>query len=347
MSTQQSSNAFSTQAQRSTGKLLATQGYVVGAAISGDGTRQAVALADLNGTILQRARRPLEDVPDVQTLLKLLDELLAEVMAPELLQNGRVLRVGVAVNGLVDSSSGIVRTLHHMQGWENFPLQDYLSERLEIPCIVDTSANAAALAEALYGAGVGERLVLYVGLGRGIGGGMVVNGNIYHGATCTAGEIGHLLVKEEGPSCSCGAAGHLEAIASSGAITQAMLLQAEAEPETLVALRRVTAGEPSILSAEQVFRLAAEGDAVARRVCEEVERSLGIALANIVHLVNPALIILGGSMAQAGELLLEPLRAQVNARCLPAATQHLRIVQSALGSEASTLGAVTLALQDI
>ncbi|HET7639645.1 MAG TPA: ROK family protein, partial [Ktedonobacteraceae bacterium] len=159
-----------------TGKLLATQGYVVGVEISGSGSRQSVALADLQGNILYRVRRPLEYVPDTETVLRLIEDMLADVMAPERLQEGRVLRIGVAIGGLVDAAHGIVRTLHHAHGWDDFPLQDYLEKTLDIPCIIDNNANAAALAELYSGAGVGERNVLYVGLGRGIGGGLVVNG---------------------------------------------------------------------------------------------------------------------------------------------------------------------------
>ncbi len=161
--------------QRITGKLLAMHGYVVGIEISGSGARQSVALADLDGNILYRVRRPLEYVPDTKTVLALLDEMLNEVLHPDRLGDGRVLRVGVAVGGLVDARQGIVQTLHHAQGWENFPLQDYFAERLAAPCIIDNNANAAGLAEVVRGAGIGERVVLYVGLGRGIGGGLVVN----------------------------------------------------------------------------------------------------------------------------------------------------------------------------
>src|SRR6266581_8529752 len=113
-------------ATRPTGKLLATQGYVLGIEISGSGSRQSVALADLQGKIVRQARRPLEYVPDTGTVLELIDDMLNEVMTPEQLHNGRVLRVGVAVGGLVDAAHGIVRTLHHAHGWNDFPLQDYL-----------------------------------------------------------------------------------------------------------------------------------------------------------------------------------------------------------------------------
>ncbi len=333
--------------RRITGKLLATQGYVVGIEISGSGARQSVALADLNGKILYRVRRPLEYVPDTETVLRLLDEMLAEVTDPERLLDGRILRVGIAIGGLVDATHGVVRTLYHAHGWDNFPLQDYFTEKLAVPCIIDNNANAAALAEVQQGAGIGERVVLYIGLGRGIGGALLVNGKIYHGTTCTAGEIGHMLVKEDGPKCSCGGFGHLEAIASAQAVVRNMLGLAVEYPETMEAIYRITDGRAERITAEQVFHLAADGNTIASHLVNEVLKYLGNALANIVLLVNPGMIILGGPLAQAGKLLINPLHARINELCIPAASQSLRIVQGNLGSEANLLGAVTLALQDL
>jgi glucokinase len=342
-------------ATRTTGKLLATQGYVVGIEISGSGTRQSVALADLGGNILHRVRRPLEYVPDTETALELIEDMLTEALTPERLHNGRILRVGVAVGGLVDATRGIVRTLHHAHGWNDFPLQDYLSERLDIPCIIDNNANAAALAEVQYGAASvtgqsprnAEHVVLYIGLGRGIGGGLVINGKIFHGETCIAGEIGHVFVKENGPKCSCGGYGHLEAIASAQAISRAMVGLSVEHPETEAAIRRVAGARPERITAEQVFRLAAEGDKVAQSIVQYVQTYLGITLANIVQLINPGVIVLGGQVAQAGDLLIKPLQARVHELCLAAANSSLRITQSSFGSEANIVGAVTLALQDI
>jgi glucokinase len=342
-------------ATRTTGKLLATHGYVVGIEMSGGGTRQSVALADLGGNILHQVRHSLEYVPDTKTVLGLIEDMLAETMTPERLHNGRILRVGVAVGGLVDATHGIVRTLYHTHGWNDFPLQDYLSERLDIPCIIDNNANAAALAEVQYGAasfkGLSprnvERVVLYIGLGRGIGGGLVINGKIFHGETCVAGEIGHVFVKENGPKCSCGGYGHLETIASAQAISRAMVELSEAHPDTEAAIRRVAGDRPENITADQVFLLASEGDKVAQSIVQNVQTYLGIALGNIVQLINPGVIVLGGQVAQAGDLLIKPLQARVHELCLAAANSSLRIAQSSFGSEANIVGAVTLALQDI
>lgn len=340
---------------RTTGKLLATQGYVVGIEISGNGSRQTVALADLDGKILHQTRYLLDYVPDTQTALKLVDEMLAEVVNPEHLQSGRILRVGVAVGGLVDARQGIVRRLHHARGWHNFPLQDYMGEKLGVPCIIDNNANAAALAEVEYGIlserengnHRSEQVALYMALGRGIGGGLVVNGKIYHGFSSTAGEIGHMLVKENGPRCSCGGIGHLEALASVQAIVQRMHELAAEVPRTRDAMLRLTDGHAEQITAEQVFDLAAEGDKVASLIVSEAEHYLGIALANIIHLVNPSAIILGGPVAQAGDLLIAPLRASVHKLCLEEASEAVHIVQGRLGTEANIVGAITLALQDV
>jgi glucokinase len=340
-----SGNLPGTVSARNTGKLLATQGYVIGIEISGNGDRHSVALADLEGRILYRIRRPLDYAPDSDTALKILDEMLLEVQ--QHIDDGRILRVGIAVGGLVDADQGVIRTLYHARGWDNFSLQDYFAERLDAPCIIDNNANAAALAEVQHGVGAGERIVLYVGLGRGIGGALIVNGKIYHGVSSMAGEIGHLLVKEDGAKCSCGGFGHLETVASARAIASTMIGLSVEYPETEAAIQRVTGGRAERISAEQVFRLAAEGDKIAQHIVDDVHKYLGVALTNIVHLVNPGIVILGGSVALAGELLIAPLQEEMRRLCLPAAYQSLRIVQGSLGSEANIVGAITLALQDL
>jgi glucokinase len=281
--------------------------------------------------------------------------MIVEVAGPDHLQDGRILRVGVAVGGLVDARRGIVRRLHRAHGWDDFPLQDYIAERLEAPCIIDNNANAAALAEVecgvlsecVNGNRRNEQVALYVGLGRGIGGGLVVNGRIYHGFSSTAGEIGHMLVKERGPKCSCGKYGHLEAIASAQAIVRRMIGLSIGYPETAEAVHRITGARAERITVEQIFKLAADGDKVARQVVEEVENYLGIALANIIHLINPGVIILGGAVAQVGELFIAPLQTRIDALCLEEAREGVQIVQGKLGAEATIVGAITLALQDV
>jgi glucokinase len=327
--------------------VLATQGYVLGIEISSGGMRQSAALADLQGQIVHQVRRRLSAPPSGQEAVLLVQEMIADLCSPERLKGHKVLRCGMAVGAPVDARRGVVRMMYHAEGWEQLPLKDVIEQRCGIPTILDNDANAAALGEARSGAGMGEQHLIYVGLGRGIGAGIVLNGTIYHGAGTMAGELGHTLVKEEGPLCPCGRRGHLEGIASAQALVRTMIGASVEFPETEEAIRQVTGGRAEALRADQIFQIAAAGDPVARRVVDEALHYLAISLANLINVLDPGAIILGGAVALAGELLFGPLRQMVPPLCLHASDEPVRILPSALGSDAALQGAVALALQDI
>lgn len=327
--------------------VLATQGYVLGVEISGAGMQVTVALADLQGQVVHHLRKRSGAPLDGQAAVALLEEMITAVCSPERLKGVRVLRCGVAVGAPVDAARGLVRTMYRAEGWDHLPLKDLVEQRCHIPTILDNDANAAALGEANFGAGIGERNLVYVGLGRGIGGGIVINGTIYHGAGTMAGEIGHTIVKEDGPLCPCGRRGHLEGIASAQAIVRTMIGVSVEYPQTEEAIRRVTGGRAEAMTVDQVFQIAAEGDPVAQQVIDEVLHYLSISLANLTNILDPGVIIIGGAVALAGELLFGPLRQMVPPLCLRASSEPVRIVPSALGSDASLKGAVALALQDV
>ena len=327
--------------------VMATQGYVLGIEISSLGMRLSVALADLQGQIVHQVHKRVSAPPDGQEVVTRLAAMIADVCAPERLQDNRVLRCGIAVGAPVDAARGVVRTMHRAEGWNDLALKDVLEQRCGIPTIVDNDANAAALGEATFGAGVGERNLVYVGLGRGIGGGVLLNGAIYHGAGSMAGEIGHTIVKEDGPLCPCGRRGHLEGIASAQAIVRTMIGVSVEYPQTEEAIRRATGGRAEAMMVEQVFQIAAEGDPIAQKVVSEALHYLSIGLANLVNLLDPGMVIIGGAVAQVGDLFFEPLRQMVPPLCLRDSSEPVRIVPAALGNDASLKGALALALQDV
>ena len=162
-----------------------------------------------------------------------------------------------------------------------------------------------------------------------------------------AGELGHTIVKEDGPLCSCGRRGHLEAIASAQSIVRTMIGVSVEYPQTEEAIRRITGGRAEAMTVDQVFQIAAEGDPIAQGVINEALHYLSISLANLVNLLDPGVIIIGGAVALTGDLLFGPLRQRVPPLCLRASTDSVRIVPAALGSEGALRGAVALALQDI
>jgi glucokinase len=327
--------------------VMATQGYVLGVEMSNSGMRLSVTLADLHGQILYHARKHLHLPPVGQEAVALLQQMISETCTPERLKGHRVLRCGVAVGAPVDARHGLVNAMDRAEGWEKLPLKDLLEQHSGIPTIVENDANTAAIGEATFGAGMGEHNLVYVGLGRGIGAGILLNNTIYHGAASMAGELGHTIVKEDGPLCRCGRRGHLEAIASAQAIVRTMIGVSVEYPETEEAIRRVTGGRAEAMTVEQVFRIAAEGDLIAQRVVGEALHYLAISLANLINVLDPGVIILGGVVALAGGLFFEPLRQMVPPLCLRSPDEPVKILPSALGSDAALKGAVALALQDI
>jgi glucokinase len=257
----------------------------------------------------------------------------------------KVLRIGCGFSGPVDVDSGVVLLSHRLPGWDNIPLASLLEEHLGAQTLVDNDARVAALGEARFGAGRGERHLAYVHLGTGLGGGLVIDGKLYHGATTTAGEIGHILVSEDGPICSCGKAGHLEAYASGTAIVQrALALAPQLAPSGPLLDRVGQAEEPS---AKLVFETARDGDQAAQIVTSEAVRYLGIALANLVTTVNPGVVVVGGRVAEAGPLLFEPLRSAVRRNAMAVPARAVRIVPSALKADGIIIGALAVALNSL
>jgi glucokinase len=254
------------------------------------------------------------------------------------LSRGAVRAAGVGAPGPADPATGMVYAPPNLHGWRDVALGDLVGERLGMPVAIENDANAAALGEHWVGAGRGVDDLLYITVGTGIGGGLILRGRVYYGVSGTAGEVGHMVIVPGGPRCACGRLGCLEAVASGPAIAR----------EARAAL---AAGRASVLSAvaaealdaREVARAAAAGDPLAREVFARAARYLGLATANLVNLLNPALVVVGGGVARAGELLLGPVRRIVAAEAFERPAAAVQIVPAALGPRAGALGAAAAA----
>lgn len=319
--------------------MLTADGYVVGIEIGARGRR--VALADLSGAIVGQGQSTAAPSSPDATIAEV-DGLFRTCLAEAGVRPEKLVRAGCGFSGPVNATNGVVISSPRLDGWEDVPLGNLLEERLGLQALVDNDARVAALGEARYGAGRGEQHLAYVHLGNGLGGGLVLDGRLYRGATATAGEIGHILVNEDGPVCSCGKPGHLEAYASGTALVQRALdLAAPGGP-----LRsRIADGRPP--TPVHVFEAARDGDEAARLVTTEALRYLAIALANLVTTTNPHVIVIGGRVAEAGPLLFEPLRAQVRRYAMAVPARVARIVPTALGADGILVGALALAIQSL
>lgn len=222
---------------------------------------------------------------------------------------------GVAAPGPVDAMRGNLMNPPNLPGWGDVALGAILSERLKLPIVVENDANAAAMGEYLAGAGRGARSLIYVTVSTGIGGGIVLDGRLYRGSDGAAGEIGHMVIRPAGPLCGCGNRGCLEAVASGTALARdggAAILAGEAP-----VLARIVERHGGGISAELVARAASEGDEGASSLLRRAGEMLGIGLGNLVNLLNPDVIAVGGGVAKIGPPLLEPADAMMREVAFP------------------------------
>ncbi len=294
------------------------------------GTKLAAALA-MPGErkFLAKAASPSPPEKSAEVDRKIILELAAQVLAGR-----KAVAVGASFGGPVQTEEGRVVLSHHVPGWEGFPLAEWLEEKFGTPAVVENDANSGALGEWAFGSGRGTRSFLYVTVSTGIGGGWILNGEIYRGADGLAGEIGHLTVDPEGPVCTCGRRGCLEAIASGPAIARrARELLAMGESSVLRGLSELTARE--------VAQAAAAGDPVAEKVLRGAAQALGRALAQTITLMNPERIAIGGGVAKSGERFFTWTREAARNHVPPQA--RVDIVPAQLLDDAPLWGAVALA----
>jgi predicted NBD/HSP70 family sugar kinase len=227
-----------------------------------------------------------------------------------------------------------------MPGWDGYPIREFFQAHWERPALVDNDADLGALGEWSFGAGRGEANLAFIKIGTGIGCGLLLDGRLYHGVVGTAGEIGHVTISQDGPPCKCGNYGCLEAMAGGRAIAQRARLAILAGQRTSLAER----SDGHELTARDVALAAQAGDAVSQQLLNDAGRHIGSALASLINLLNPGLVLIGGRVAEAGDILLDPIREAVGHRSLRASLQATRIERAALGRYATALGAVSQAL---
>lgn len=300
------------------------------------GTHVAAGVVEHGGRILARSERPTEARRGLQAVI---GNIVAVAQAAVKQVPVRVEGVGVGAPGTLDVEAGVVRLAPNL-GWREVPLKAALEERLGQPTWIDNDANCAALGEQWCGAAKGARHVVMLTLGTGVGGGLVLDGKVFRGASGYAGEVGHMPVLEDGPPCGCGRNGCLEALAAAPAIAGRGRQAAEAGRSP--GLLELCKGDTTRISARMVFQAALRADEAAQRVIADTARYLGIATAALVNVLNPAMVVIGGGVSAAGEQLLAPLRQEVLQRAMQGPAQAAQIVQAALGNEAGIIGAASL-----
>ncbi len=251
---------------------------------------------------------------------------------------------GVSFGGPVDYDRKRVTSIH-VAGWEDFALGEWVEKTLGLPCRLDNDANAGALGEHRFGAGRGTRTMVYITISTGIGGGLICEGKLFRGKDSLAGEIGHMPVSDSGVLCSCGARGCLETFCSGSAIALRGREWGRRRPEAVNRMAELSGGSVENISAKALIQAAAEGNTAARQIIAEASRWLARGLMAIIRILNPERIVLGGGVAQAGSLLLNPVNEALDAMGSPTIHHSTEILLAELGSNSPLYGAAAMALE--
>ena len=301
------------------------------------GTKIITAVVLPDGKIISRnycltmADKGPEAVSD--RILSAVDRAIAQAK----LKTSELIGIGVAAAGVLDTNRGIVTTSPNLPNWRNVPLRDILADKSGVVTYIINDANAAALGEHRFGAGMGFENIIYLTVSTGIGGGIIIDSKLYSGTDGCAGEVGHMTIKADGPQCHCGSFGCLEALASGWAVAKAAITRINnGEKSSIVEL---VDGRLESITAETVAVAARRGDRLAADIVSEAAKYLGIGLANLVNIFNPELIVIGGGLSKMGDMLLKPARKVLKERAFKLPADTVRVVRARLGSNAGIIGA--------
>ncbi|MGA5006257.1 ROK family transcriptional regulator [Streptomyces koyangensis] len=308
--------------------LSGNAGIVIG--VDFGHTHLRVAVGNLAHQILAEEAEPLDVDASAEQGFDRAELLVGRLLDATGVDRAKVAGIGLGVPGPIDVASGMLGSTSILPGWSGTQPALALGERIGVPVAVDNDANLGALGELVWGSGRGVRDLAYIKVAGGVGAGLVIDGQIYRGPGGTAGEIGHITLDESGPVCRCGNRGCLETF------TAARYVLPLLEP---------THGAG--LTMEKVVALAKEGDPGCRRVVADVGRYIGSGVASLCNLLNPSRVVVGGDLAEAGELVLGPIRTSVGRYAIPSAARQLELAPGSLGGRAEVLGALALALREM
>lgn len=305
------------------------------------GTNVKIALVDDNGKIIYSNSVPTYAKMGYEYTVNNIKQAIKDLMKETNTTPSDIEGIGFDFPGQVDCKTGVVKLAPNIPGWVNVPIAQMIEDEFHIPTRIDNDVRCAALGELKFGAGRGCENFICITVGTGIGSGIVINGKVVRGATNAAGELGHIkLQMNGGPICGCGDTGCLEAFASGPAIVA--MAQEYIKGGKSTKFREMAAAEGGEITPYMIAKAAEEGDPVAKRIFEIVGEYIGIGLTSVINLLNPERVIIGGGVAESGELLLGPIRKTIKERAMVVAGNAVEIVPAQLGNSAGVIGASML-----
>ncbi|MGR3219010.1 MAG: ROK family protein [Candidatus Anammoxibacter sp.] len=309
-----------------------TNKYLIGIDIGGTDTK--IGIVDTNGRIVEKATIATKPGNGVIDLAGRVHSCCRNLLKKKSLKWDNLIVVGIGSPGILDLQKGLVLCSPNMKGWIDVPIVKVFREKLNKECILENDANAAAWGEKWVGVGKDKKIdaLVMITLGTGIGGGIILGDEIWHGCFNVAGELGHITIEITGRKCSCGNYGCVEAYASA----------------TAVAVRyKEEANSKDNVTAKDVYNAALDGDEIAVKVMSDTGKYIGIGIVNLMHTLNPDTIVIGGGMAAAGDLLINPIREEIKKRSYGLASKYTNVILGKLGNNAGLIGAAGWALRTL
>jgi len=305
------------------------------------GTNIVSTVVNYQGKIVSRLKVPTLAERGKESTIKRIVETIHENIVQSTIASGDIIGIGIGAPGPLDVKKGIINFAPNLPGWRDVPLRKILEDEFNTKVVLENDANAAAWGERCFGAGQGVNNLVCFTLGTGIGGGIIINGKIYHGNNYGAAELGHMTVNKDGPRCNCGNYGCLEAYSSATGIKNRIKNRIKEGMKS----KFLDFDEDKLfesLRLKSIFEAARKGDRLTKDIVEEAISYLGIAIANIINILNPEMVVLVGGITNEGNKLLIPLGEEVKKRALYSNYKSLKIVIGKLAGNAGVLGAAAL-----
>ena len=299
------------------------------------GTNVSSGIVDNQGFISHQAKLPISGSNSNQEVINRLVACIRKTI--DSFGRDRIIGIGVGTPGLINEETGTVIYAPNVPGWEDLPLQSILQKRMNLPVAIENDTNAAAIGEHWVGGAVGYSNIICLTLGTGVGGAIIQNNNVWRGSNGAGGEIGHMTVVQNGRKCGCGAPGCLEAYASGSAIANQVRDQLRSGRESI--LTDLVGSDLEQIDTAMIAAAASQGDSLSQKTMKRSATYLGIAVSSLINLLNPQLVVIGGGVIKAGNLIFDPIHVEVARRAYIWSANLVKIVPAKLGDDAGIIGA--------
>lgn len=303
-----------------------------------------IVAADLNAAIKNEIDVVIPDGVKKEELLQLLIDQIHVMINKENISKAQIIGIGIGMHGVVDAKEGIALYAPNLD-LKDIPIKAALEKEFQLPVKVENDAKALALGEKWFGYGINLQNMICLNVGNGIGAGIIIDGKLFNGKNGIAGEIGHTAIDLNGPKCSCGNYGCLQALAAGDAIREQALTKINRGKKSKIV--ELVNGNLAKIDGKIVYGAAILGDELAKEVLQQSGRYLGVGIANLINVMNPELVVISGGVSKAGQFILEPIRAIVAARVLNEDAKKTDIFISKLGDHGTVIGALTLVLAEL